>query len=99
MDFIFGLDIVTTSILIAISGTILHQARTYSGKSLPKILDGIMVTIGSSFVATHIILSELTITDPFQQTLLILSLIGFTVPGAALGQKTFSKIKQKVKTP
>ena len=57
-----------------------------------------MVIIGSLFVATHTILSKLIITDPFQQTLLILSLVGFTVPRAALGQKTFSKIRQKVKT-
>ena len=94
---ILGLDIITLSLLIAISGTILHQIRTNYDKPLPKILDSILVTVGGSFIAAHTVLSEFTVTDPFQQILLIFSMVGITIPGAALGQKTFSKVKQKVK--
>ena len=91
-----GLDIITLSLIIAIAGTTLHQVRTYNGKPLPKILDGVMVTIGGSFVAAHTALSQVTPAEPFQQVLLVMSLIGFTVPGAVFGQKTFTKVKQKV---
>jgi hypothetical protein len=94
---ILGLDVITLSLIIAISGTILHQVRTYNGKPFSKKLDGVMISIGGSYVATHTILSEITGIDPFQQTLLVLSLIGVTIPGATLGQKAFTKIKQKVK--
>ena len=50
---ILGLDIITLSLLIAISGTILHQIRTNYGKPLPKILDSILLTLGGSFIAAH----------------------------------------------
>jgi|APSaa5957512535_1039671.scaffolds.fasta_scaffold05906_3 hypothetical protein len=93
---ILGLDIVTLSLIIAVTGTVIHQLKTNYGKPLPKIINGIMLTVGTSFVATHTALSQIIIIDPFQQTLLIMSLVGFTVPGAALGQKMFTKVKQKV---
>ena len=96
---IHGLDIVTLSLLIAISGTTLHQIRTNYGKPLPKILDSILLTVGGSFIAAHTVLSEFTVTDPFQQILLIFSMVGVTIPGAALGQKVTQKVKQKVMIP
>ena len=55
-----------------------------------------LITIGGSFIAAHTILSEFAITDPFQQILLVLLLVGGTIPAGMLGQKTFSKVKQKI---
>ena len=93
---ILGLDVITLSLIVAISGTILHQARMYNGKPLPKILDGVMVTIGGSFVAAHTILINLGSTDQYLQVLTIIGLIGGTVPAGILSQKVFTKTKQKI---
>ena len=98
MEFVLGLDIVTLSLIIAILGTVLHQTRTYNGKPLPKILDGILVTIGGSFVATYTILSSTGVTGNYEQMLLILGLIGVTLPVGVAGQKTFDKVRGKLTT-
>lgn len=97
MESIFGFDVITISLLVAILGTIFHQIRAYEGKPLSKILDGSLATIGGSFVAAHTALTSVTIVEPLHQVLLIFSLIGITIPTAVAGQKVFSKVKSKVK--
>ena len=92
------LDTVTLSLIIAVAGTILHQIRTYNGKSLPKILDAALITVGSSFVASYTILSQIDSTDQYLQVLTIISLVGGTIPAGILSQKIFTKTKQKVQS-
>ena len=95
---ILGLDIVTVSLLVAISGTILHQVRSYNGKPLPKILDGIMVSVGGSFIAAHTVLSEISTSDPQLQVLTAIGLVAGTVPMGIAGQKVVTKVKGIVKS-
>ena len=95
---ILGLDIVTVSLLIAILGTILHQVRSYNGKPLPKILDGIMVSVGGSFIAAHTVLSEINTSDPQLQVLTAIGLVAGTVPMGIAGQKVVTKVKGRVKS-
>ena len=96
---LLGLDTVTISLIVAISGTALYEIRVNYHKFSPKILDGLIVSVGGSFAAAYAVLSQISQADQHLQVLTILGLIGGTIPAGALSQKAIQKAKSKNKKP
>ena len=91
---VLGLDIITLSLIIAVSGSVLHQIRVYDGTTkIPKMLDGVLTTIAVSFITAHTVLMGVESGGAQLHILATIGLIGGTVPMGMLGQKLTSKMK------